>query len=149
METLSSEEADIICGDKGKHKDKQLVKGNHSTDAIAQNLQNFAVFMTKSNVGIQKLDDFVDPFFQELNDFLLCERTLNVPGNTCYLQSVLICLNSVKRFTLNLMMRDPFPFDEDTMSGVMRTFMTNYRRMDEEPENYDDILEVLAKHKPE
>ena len=47
------------------------------------------------------------------------------------------------------MMRDPFPYDDDTMSGSMRTFMTNYRRMDDEPEAYDEVLAVLAKFKPD
>lgn len=45
-------------------------------------------------------------------------------------------------------MQDPFPYDEETLSGTMRTFMTNYRRMDEDSESYEEILDILAKRKP-
>ena len=46
-------------------------------------------------------------------------------------------------------MKDPFPFDSDTLTSVMRDFLMDYRRITEETCKYDKILDILAVEHPQ
>ena len=50
---------------------------------------------------------------------------------------------------MNILMRDPFPFEDGTLSREMRDFMIEYRRLDDENKNYENIQEFLAEVQPE
>lgn len=89
------------------------------------------VLCTRNIVGIQQIWKKADPFYQEVNDFISCERILESLDNTCYLQSALITLNSTKRIVMNMLMRDPFPFERGTFSREIRNLMIEYRKLDE------------------
>ena len=51
-----------------------------------------------------------DEVFQDINDFVLCEKPLVPIGRTCYISTVLTALNSCRRYVLSYLMRDPFPY---------------------------------------
>ena len=48
--------------------------------------------------------------YMEVNDFVMCERSLKSSGSTCYVQAVLHALGMTRRLVLTFLMRDPFPF---------------------------------------
>jgi len=123
-------------------------------EALHKNLQNLSLFFVKQAVGArdsQYTDELgqAEEVFHEINDFVLCERTLSPIGKTCYLQSALTALNSCRRFVLSYLMRDPFPFSEDSLSFAVRGFFTDYRQVKGPSHEYDDFLDSLAYFKPE
>ena len=82
-------------------------------------------------MGIQLLDGpEADPLFQEVEDFVNCERVLAETGKTCYLSCVLLALNACKRFVLCFLMMDPFPHEPKTLSYALRRFMSDFRRLE-------------------
>jgi hypothetical protein len=111
------------------------------------NLENICLFAMKASIGIQK-DNQTDPFYQEVNDFVLCERSLSPIGLTCYLSSALLALNSCRRFVVWYMIKEPFPFPESSFSAELRKFFTEFRMLTHGSHSYKTILQYLHQSKP-
>ena len=99
---------------------------------ITKNLKNLSLFFVKSAVAVKTSDNDdeqreTEEIYQDINDFVLCEKSLAPIGKTCYLSSVLLALNSCRRYVLSYLMRDPFPFQEDSLSQTFRTFLKEFR----------------------
>ena len=106
---------------------------------LNMNLSNICLFATKASIGIQK-ENQTDPFFQEVNDFVLCERSLKPIGLTCYLSSALLALNACRRFVIWYMIKEPFPFAENSFSNELRKFFTEFRMLTNGSHSYKGIL---------
>jgi hypothetical protein len=113
------------------------------------NLENMCLFALKSSIGIQKLQtEETDPLYEEVNEFVLCERALEPIGLTCYLSSALLALNACRKFVLWYMIKEPFPFPNNSFSNILRIFLTEFRMLSHGPHSYKPILQFLHTKKP-
>ena len=107
------------------------------------------VFVTKAIIGIQSIKDEPDSLFSEVQEFMIVERALKDYGQKCYLSVALHIFNYIKRMVLFYLMQDPFPFADNTFSRLMKEYIFEFRKLDFDPYDYNEIVEVLSVNIPE
>ena len=128
---------------------KKAQKRTKEAEAIQMNIKNLNFYILKNQIGIKNLDKQNNQEYAEINDFILCERPLYPFGRTCYLQAVLHVLCCTTRLVLSFLMRDPFPYKDDTLCSLFKDLLIDQRQLDTEPEGYDEILDFMARIKPD
>jgi len=123
-------------------------KGN-LIDIYQDGMRNLELFILKSIVGIQNLNEDHDTLFNEINDFITIERGLKNEGQTCYISVIIHVFNFSRRFVLNWLMQDPFPFKSDTFSWMMKSFMYEFRKLDFDAHNFSPLLHILGEAIPD
>lgn len=109
---------------------KRVVKAEHELNTINANMRNLNLFIIKNCIGIQMMDAENDPEYMEVNDFVMCERSLKSSGSTCYVQAVLHALGMTRRLVLTFLMRDPFPFKSGSFCQAFKDFLIDQRELE-------------------